>query len=300
LIRNDLTPGGRGVSSALPIALSLLLALVVVFTPAAHADDRRLLLGTTVGLQQTGLLDRLIPLFEQQSGRQVTVLAVSDPQALALGVRGEVDLLLVDADEDGEPFVAAGHGTDRRLVMHADDVVVGPKSDPAGIRGLSAIGDVLHRIAGCQCTWISRADNSGLYQIEKRLWREADIDPIGQPWYGRLGQGMVQTLGATTENQAYTIADRFTFLSRRDSLDLAVLAERFPDLLRLYHAIPINPAKGDWIDADGARALTEFLLGPDAQAIIGAYDADRFGEPTFVPDAGRTERDLVPARPAGN
>jgi tungstate transport system substrate-binding protein len=94
------------------------------------------------------------------------------------------------------------------------------------------------------------------------------------------------------------MADRFTFLSRPDSLDLAILAERFPDLLRLYHAIPINPARGDWVDADGARALADFLLGPDAQAIIRDFGVDRFGEPIFVPDAGRTERDLVPARPS--
>jgi tungstate transport system substrate-binding protein len=264
--------------------------------PVARAEDHRLLLGTTVGLQQTGLLDRLIPLFEQQTGRHTTVLTVSAPQALGLGVRGEVDLLLVDADEDEAPFVSAGHGVDRRLVMHADDVVVGPRADPARVRDADGISDVLRRIAESQSTWVSRADNSGLYQIEKRLWREAGIEPTGQPWYEPLGQGMVAALGASTERQAYTLSDRQTYLQRRDSLDLAVLAERAPDLFRLYHVISINPAKGAWIDADGARALADFLLGPDAQAIIRDFGMDRFGQPIFVPDAGRTEQELVPSR----
>jgi tungstate transport system substrate-binding protein len=262
----------------------------------ARAKDHRLLRGTTVGLQQTGLLDRLIPLFEQQTGRQTTVVAVSAPQALGLGLRGEVDLLLVDADEDEAPFVAAGHGINRRLVMHADDVIVGPRADPARIHEAEGLGDVLRRIAGSQSIWVSRADNSGLYQIEKRLWREAGIEPIGQPWYEPLGQGMVAALGASTERQAYTLSDRLTYLQRRGSLDLTVLAERAPDLLRLYHVIGINPAKGAWIDADGARALGDFLLGPDAQAIVRDFGVDRFGQPIFVPDAGRTETELLPSR----
>jgi tungstate transport system substrate-binding protein len=107
---------------------------------------------------------------------------------------------------------------------------------------------------------------------------------------------MVAALGASTERQAYTLADRLTYLQRRGSLDLTVLAERAPDLLRLYHVIEINPAKGAWIDADGARALGDFLLGPDAQAIVRDFGVDRFGQPIFVPDAGRTETELLPSR----
>jgi tungstate transport system substrate-binding protein len=288
LTRRDLT--------VILLAVVLCLALVSTSPSVARADTPRLLLGTTIGLQQTGLLDRLIPLFEQQTGRQTTVIPVSAPQALGLGVRGEVDVLLVDGDEDEAPFVAAGHGTDRRLVLHADDVLVGPKSDPASVREAANVDDALRRVAATSSAWVSRADNSGLFQIEKRLWREAGVEPIGQPWYVPIGQGMLPTLTAATERQAYTLVDRLTFLGRRDSLDLAIVAERDPDLLRLYHVIGINPAKGPWIDADGARALADFLLGPDAQAIIRDFGVDRFGQPVFVPDAGRTERDLLPAR----
>jgi tungstate transport system substrate-binding protein len=290
------TAVGRGLGGGASLGTLLLLCLTLTLPPAARADTPHLILGTTIGLQQTGLLDRLVPLFEQQTGRQVTVVALSAPQALAQGARGEVDVLLIDADEDEALFVAAGHGVDRRLVLHADDVVLGPRSDPAGIRAAAGMQDVLRRIAGSQSTWVSRADNSGLYQIEKRLWREAGVEPIGQPWYVQIGQGMLQTLTASTERQGYTLADRLTFLERRDSLDLAILTERQPDLLRLFHVITINPTKGPWIEADGARALADFLLGADAQAIIRDFAVDRFGEPIFVPDAGRTEQELRPAR----
>jgi len=286
--------GGRGYLAAMLLIVTLCLALVMPLP--ARADTPRLLLGTTVGLQQTGLLDRLIPLFEQQTGRQVTVIPVSAPQALGLGVRGEVDLLLVDADEDEASFVAAVHGTDRRLVLHADDVLVGPTSDPAGIHQAAGVDDALRRIAATSSAWVSRADNSALFQIERRLWREAGVEPVGQPWYVPIGQGMLPTLAASTERQAYTMVDRLTFLERRDALDLAIQVERDPDLLRLYHAIAVNPDKGPWIDAAGARALGDFLLGPEAQAIIRDFDVDRFGQPIFVPDAGRTEQELIPSR----
>src|SRR5262249_28211229 len=120
-----------------------------------------------------------------------------------------------------------------------------------------------------------------------------------QPWYAPLGQGMVPTLGATTERQAYTLVDRLTYLERRDTLDLTVLVERDPDLLRLFHAITINPAKGPWIDEVGANALVAYLLSPAARFLIRAYSGDRSGEPIFVPASGRTERELKPAsRPA--
>jgi tungstate transport system substrate-binding protein len=206
---------------------------------------------------------------------------------------------LIDGDEDEPPFMAAGHGVDRHLVMHADDVLVGPRTDPAQAQAASSLDDALQRIAASNSGWVSRADNSGLYQLEKRLWRDAGIEPLGQPWYIPLGQGMLQTLAASTERQAYTLADRLTFLERRDLLDLAILNVQTPDLLRLYHLIVVNPAKGAWIDESGARSLSSFLLGPDAQALIRDFGRDRFGQAIFVPDAGRTEQEVRPAsRPA--
>jgi tungstate transport system substrate-binding protein len=279
--------------------ITLLVCLTLASPSGALADEPRLILGTTVGLERSGLLDSVLPPFERQTGRRVTVVAVSAPQALALGARGDLDALLIDADDDEGPFVAAGHAVDRRLVMHADEVVIGPRDDPARAREAASLDDALRRIAASNNGWVSRADNSGLYQLEKRLWRDAGVDPVGQPWYLPLGQGMAPTLAAATERKAYALADRLSFLERRDTLDLAVVVERAPDLLRLYHVLVANPAKGAWIDEAGARALADFLLGADAQTMIHGFGSERFGQPIFVPDAGRTEQELRTAsRPA--
>jgi tungstate transport system substrate-binding protein len=278
------------------VALLLFVVGPLPVVPPARADTPRLILGTTVGLQRTGLLDVLVPLFERQTGRTVTTVAVSAPQVLALGVRGELDVLLVDAGDDAAPYIAAGHGVDRRLVLHADDVLVGPRTDPARAAEAASVPDALRRIAEAQSGWVSRGDNSALFQLEKRLWRDAGLDPVGAPWYVALGQGMVPTLAAATERQAYTLADRQSYLERRDLLDLSILVQGAPDLLRLYDVIVVNPAKGLWIDDTGARAFADFLLGPEAQTLIGGYGADRFGQAVFVPDAGRAEDTLRPAR----
>ena len=267
--------------------LATLLPLLVVLTGSmtAQADEPRLLLGTTVGLERSGLLAALLPVFERQTGRKVTTVAVSAPQALALGARGEVDVLLVDAAADEPGYLSAGHAIDRRLVMHADEVIVGPRDDPARAREAGDLVDALRRIAASNSGWASRADNSGLFQLEKRLWREAGLDPTGQAWYQPLGQGLAQTLTAATERQAYALADRLTFLERRDLLDLGIMVEGAPELLRPYHVLVVNPAKGAWLDDAGARALVEYLASDGAQAVIRGFGVERFGQPIFVPDA---------------
>ncbi|MCC7367849.1 MAG: substrate-binding domain-containing protein [Chloroflexi bacterium] len=283
----------------LALALALALAASALWPAAACAEQPPLILGTTIDLQRTGLLDVLAPAFERQTSRSVTVVAVSAPHALVLGIRGELDVLLVDAGDDEPGFMGAGHGVERRLVMHGDEVLVGPRNDPAGLRQTSSPADALRRIAQTGAAWISRADNSALYQIEKQLWRDAGIDPLGQPWYQPYGQGMTATLAAATERQAYTLADRPTFLERQSQLDLAIQVEKAPDLLRLYHVIVANPARGPWIDEAGARAFMTYVLGPEAQELIRGYGTDRFGQPIFTPDAGRVETDVRPARRTG-
>ena len=276
----------------------LMLALPVAWPAAARADALPLILGTTIDLQRTGILDQLIPAFERQAGRTVTVVAVSAPHALALGERAELDVLLVDAGDDEPPFMAAGNGITRQLVMHTDEVIVGPRSDPAGLHQSTGIKDGLRRVAQSGSAWVSRADNSALYQIEKRLWREAGIEPAGQPWYVQFGQGMLPTLAAATERQAYTLVDRPTFLERRATLDLAIQLEGAPDLLRLHHVIVVNPARGAWINEAGAQAFAQYLLSAEAQELIRGYGVERLGQPVFVPDAGRTEQELRPNRQA--
>lgn len=288
---------GRASIRIVIVALVSLAAIVMLAgAPATSADTPRLILGTTVGLQRTGLLDVLVPLFERQTGRTVTTVAVSVPQVLALGVRGELDVLLVDAGDDAAPYLTAGHAIDRRLVLHADDVLVGPPTDPARAAEAATLTDALRRIAEAQSGWVSRGDNSALNQLERRLWRDAGLNPVGAPWFLALGQGMVPTLAAATERQAYTLANRQTYLEQRDRVDLSILVQGAPDLLRLYEVIVVNPAKGIWIDDTGARAFADFLLGTEAQALIGSFNVDRYGQPIFVPDAGRPDTDLRPAR----
>jgi tungstate transport system substrate-binding protein len=204
-------------------------------------------------------------------------------------------MLLVDSPEEEQAFMAAGHGIDRRLVLHDDLVLLGPLADPAGLRGATNSADALRRVAGSGAGWASRADNSGPYQLEKKLWRAAGIDPNGQPWYLAIGQGMAQTLAAATEHQAYTLADRRTYLDQRSTLDLDVVASGFPELLDLYHVIVANPAAGPWLDEAGAYAFADFLLTPAAQEAIRGFGVDRYGEAIFTADGGRTETELVPA-----
>lgn len=276
---------------------ALMLALTVT-VPSASADPQPLVLGTTIDLQKTGLLDVLVPAFERHSGRTVTVIAVSEPHVLALAVRAELDILLVDAGEDEHPFMAAGHGIDRQLVMHADEVIVGPRNDPAQVRQSMGVPEALRRISQSNSGWVSRADNSAIHQSEKRLWDDAGINPLGQPWYQPYGQGMVATLAATTERQAYTLVDRPTFLERQSQLDLAVQLEGALDLLWLYHVIVVNPNKGSWLDEAGARTFSQYVLSAEAQELIRTYAPARFGQPIFTPDAGRTEWELRPTPPA--
>jgi tungstate transport system substrate-binding protein len=275
--------------------LAVKVLAVIGSAPVAAATANEIVLGTTTALQASGLLDVLVPQFEQQAGVHVTTIAVSTGQVLTLGARGEVEVLLVNSPEEERPFMAAGQGVDRRLVLHDDLVFVGPSTDPDRLRAAVDIADALRRIAGGSAYWVSRADNSGPYQLEKKLWQIAGVNPVGQPWYVAVGQGIIPTLLAATERQGYTLADRRTWLEERSSLDLAVVASGFPDLLDLYHVIVVNPNTGPWLNEAGARAFADFLLAPTTQDTIRAFGVERYGQPIFTADGGRVEADLVPA-----
>ena len=203
-------------------------------------------------------------------------------------------MVLVHAPEAEREFMARGYGVERLLVMHNDFVVVGPPDDPAGIRGLSSALDALRKIAAAEVTWVSRDDGSGTDQLEKRLWREAGLSPKGAAWYVTSGQGMGATLTLADQKRAYTLSDRGTFLAYRDRVDLDVLVEGDPLLLNLYHVITVNPARfpEGQINAEGGRAFAQFLLSPEVQQVIAEFGREQFGQPLFVPDAGKTEEQL--------
>ncbi len=255
-------------------------------TPPANPE---LVLATTTSTQDSGLLDVLVPMFERQTGYRVKPIAVGSGQAMTMGERGEADVLLVHAPDSEVKFMAAGHGVDRKLVMHNDFVVVGPEADPAKVKGLTSVREALGSIAGTKSTFISRGDNSGTDQLEKKLWREAGITAKGQPWYLETGQGMGLTLNVASEKGAYTITDRGTYLATRQNLRLAILVEGDKSLLNVYHVIVLNPDKSARINHAGAQAFSAFMVSAATQKAIGEFGVAKFGAPLFFPDAGKPE-----------
>jgi tungstate transport system substrate-binding protein len=258
----------------------------------APPANREVILATTTSTQDSGLLDVLLPLFERATGYQVKPISVGTGQALALGERGEADVVLVHAPDAELVWMAAGNGTQRLLVMHNDFVVVGPPNDPAAIRGAATAVEALQRIAAARAPFVSRGDNSGTDILEKQLWQRAGLAPAGNAWYLEVGQGMGQTLNVADDRRAYTIADRGTWLARRGTLDLPILVEGDAALLNVYHVMPVNPARSDRINAAGGEAFALWLISPQAQGTIAEYGVDRYGQPLFFPDAGRGEGEL--------
>lgn len=279
----------------LSLSLFVLLTLAAC-QPAALAptapSNPNLILATTTSLQDSGLLDVLIPRFEQQTGYAVKTIAVGTGAALKLGEQGNVDVLLVHAPAAEEAFMAGGFGADRRLVMHNDFVIVGPAADPADIRGIARAAEALHKIAAAGAMFVSRGDNSGTHQVELQLWQAAGVDPAGRPWYLESGQGMGATLRLASEKWAYTLSDRGTYLANRADLELAVLAEDDAALWNVYHVIVVNPAKWPQVNHAGALAFADFLCAPATQEIIRTFGVDRYGQPLFFPDADKTDTEL--------
>ncbi len=263
--------------------LSLATTLAAACLPAAPPTAKALILATTTSTQDSGLLDELVPLFEKQTGYAVKTIAVGSGQALAMGRRGEGDVLLVHSPEAELALVAEGAGVKRRLIMHNDFVLVGPPADPAGIANHTT-RESLQRIAGARALFMSRGDNSGTHAMELQLWKAAAISPQG-PWYQQTGQGMGQTLAVAAEKRAYTLSDRGTYLSLRKKLGLAVLHEGDPSLRNVYHVIEVNSARFPRVNAAGARAFADFLVSKAVQQRIKEFGIATYGSPLFFPDA---------------
>lgn len=254
---------------------------------APKPSNPTLILATTTSTQDSGLLDVLIPMFEQQSGYTVQTVAVGTGQALKMGEEGNADVLLVHAPKSEEEFMANGFGKDRALVMHNDFVIVGPESDPARIKGLTSALDALKKIFDSGSTFISRGDDSGTHKKELDVWSKAELDPQGQAWYLETGQGMGATLTVTSEKGAYTLTDRATFLAQESNLSLVLILEGDPPLLNPYHVITVNPDKWPNVNYDGALAFYNFMIAPETQKVIGEFGVEQYGQPLFFPDAGK-------------
>jgi tungstate transport system substrate-binding protein len=259
---------------------------------AAQPSNPELILATTTSTQDSGLLDVLVPEFQRQTGYNVKTISVGTGQAMALGERGEADVLLVHAPDSERKWMAARHGVDRKLVMYNDFVVVGPPGDPISLAGARSAVEAMQKIAANGALFVSRGDNSGTHQLELKLWKDAGFDPKGTSWYQEAGQGMGQVLTIANEKEAYAITDRGTFLARKATLDLTILAEGNQSFLNVYHVMVVNPEKGGHVNVEGARAFAEFMIAPSTQETVSTFGVERFGQPLFFPAATMTDEQL--------
>ncbi len=258
---------------------------------AAKPANPDVILSTTTSTQDSGLLDVLIPAFEKKTGYKVKTISVGTGQALAMGEKGEADVLLVHAPDAEKKVVAGGAAINRRLVMHNDFIIVGSENDPAKIKGKKA-KEALESFAKAQILFVSRGDNSGTHMLEKKLWQQASIKPAGA-WYQEAGAGMGQTLKIADEKKGYALTDRATYLAQQKNLSLKILVEGDPLLLNIYHVMEVNPAKFAKVNKDGAKAFADFLLSAEGQEIIKNFGKDKYGQPLFFADGGKQEQDLA-------
>jgi len=263
---------------------ALILMLAVNASLASAAESTDVILSTTTSTVDSGLLDDLIPRFEKKTGFRVKTIAVGTGQALAMGEKGEADVLLVHAPASEQKLVDAGVAINYQLVMHNDFIIVGPAADPAKIKGKTA-AVAFKAIGDSGSVFVSRGDDSGTHKKELSLWKGADVVPTGKPWYQESGQGMGATLLMASEKAGYTLTDRATYLAQKGNVKLDILSEGDKPLLNIYHVMQVNPEKFSKVNAAGAKAFVEFMIAPETQKVIGEFGKDKYGASLFFPDA---------------
>jgi len=265
---------------------------ILIGSSPVLAQIKTVILSTTTSTQDSGLLDVLIPIFEKKTGYFVKTIAVGSGQAMAMGQKGEADVLLVHSPAAEKKFVAEGYGINRRIIMHNDFIIVGPPTDTAKIKAIKLASEAFKKIASAQALFLSRSDKSGTHVKEMDIWKVAGIKPVGEKWYQQTGLGMGQTLNVTAEKKGYTLADRGTYLALKKNLGLDILVEGDAILLNIYHVIEVNPAKWSKVNAAGGKAFADFMVSKETQEIIKTFGVDKFGSPLFFPDAGKKEEEL--------
>jgi tungstate transport system substrate-binding protein len=266
----------------LGLAAAILLPLQVAGT---SAQDRSITVASTASTEQSGLFEYLLPAFTAKTGIEVKVVAVGTGQALDIGRRGDADVVFVHDRVAEDKFMSEGQGVKRFDVMYNDFIIVGPKSDPAHIAGTKDVLDAFHKIATAKALFISRGDRSGTNAAELRYWKDAgiDIEATKGDWYKEIGQGMGPTLNTAVALNAYTLADRGTWLSFKNRCDLAILVEGDRRLFNQYGVMLVNPEKHPNVKVAEGRAFVDWLISPEGQAAIGAYKIN--GEQLFFSNA---------------
>ena len=263
-------------------------------TPApAATENKNVILATTTSTQDSGLLDVLIPEFEKETGYKVKTVAVGTGAALAMGEKGEADVLLVHAPADEKKLVDSGVGINYKLVMHNDFIIIGPENDPAKIKGTKTAAEAFKKIYNTKSLFISRGDDSGTNKAELKIWKAAGLTPKkGTAYYQETGQGMGQTLMVAQQKSGYTLTDRATYLAQKKNLKLVILVEGEKNLLNIYHVMNVNPDKFPKVNAKGGKAFVDFMVTPATQKLIADFGVDKYAQQLFYPDAGKTEDQL--------
>ena len=259
----------------------LLLACLTLFSGAVSAEEVRLKMATTTSTENSGLLAVLNPPFEEKHGVNLDVISVGTGKAIRLGKNGDVDLILVHAPGAEKGFVKEGSGVEREPVMHNDFVIVGPDSDPAGLRTASNTKEAMTKLISAKHVFVSRGDDSGTHKKEMNLWGLTDTPPVGD-WYLSVGQGMGVVLRIADDKEAYTLTDRGTYLAYEDKMKLRVVFENDPGLFNPYHVIMVNPEKHPHAKIEMARKYSAFIRGKEGQDLIRNFKVD--GEILFHPD----------------
>jgi len=263
------------------------LALTMAVNPAAAEDS--IIVQSTTSTQNSGLYDHILPMFEDETGIKVNVVAVGTGQALENGRRGDGDVLLVHAKPAEEKFVAEGYGVERHDVMYNDFVIVGPADDPAGVKGMDDAPAALAKIAEEEAVFASRGDDSGTHKKEMSLWDVAGVDPseASGTWYRETGSGMGATLNTGTGMDAYVMTDRATWISFGNKGDHEILVEGDPALFNQYGVIMVNPEKHPNVNVEAAQTFIDWILSEEGQSAIASFEVQ--GQQLFTPNADRGE-----------
>jgi tungstate transport system substrate-binding protein len=265
------------------LILFLLILFLVACTSGENKETNTMILATTTSTQDSGLLDVLIPIFEEKHHIKVKTIAVGTGQALAMGEQGEADALLTHAPEAEAKLVENEDVINRKRVMYNDFIIVGPKTDPAGIHGTN-VKTAFQRIYEAKATFVSRGDDSGTHKVELDLWQAAELDPEKESWYLETGQGMGNTLQLSAEKEGYVLTDRATYLSHAKNYEqMVILLEGDDVLLNIYHVMQVNDEKHSLVNGEASKLFVEFMISDEAVENIKAFGMEQYGQPLFFP-----------------